>query len=214
MWHDIAESPFGQVMTVVYATPISKGKCRTIVRLPFRFKSAFPRLAFKLTPRWFSHLNQMSILEDDQIFLHLQERAIADSEMSYNKTCYLPTSSDRFVIAYRQWVETYGQPFPHIPFEPAETKREILLERYHSHTEHCQSCQTALTRIQSLKKISLVALLLLWIALPFGIVYQLSPWQMWGIAAIIPTLAAIWWKLGQLESRFSEGEYPPSRNLS
>ena len=214
MWHDIEESPFGQVMTVVYATPISKGKCRSIVRLPFRFKSPIPRFVFNITPRWFSHLNQLSILEDDQIFLHLQEREIADSEMSYSKTCYLPTSSDRFVIAYRQWVETFGQPFPHIPFEPPELRREILLERYHSHTEHCQSCQTALKQIQSLKMLGAIAIFLLWIALPFGIMYQLSPWRMWFIAGLIPFIAAIWWKLGQFESRFYEGEYPPSRNLS
>ena len=76
-----------------------------IVRLPFRFKSPIPRLVFNIIPRWFSHLNQLSILEDARLFLHLQERGIADSEMSYSKTCYLPTSSDRFVIAYRQWVE-------------------------------------------------------------------------------------------------------------
>lgn len=212
MWHDIGESPFGQVMTVVYATPITKGKCRALIRLPFRFKSAIPRLVFKVTPRWYSHLNQMGILEDDQIFLHLQERAIANTDKSYSKACYLPTGSDKFVIAYRQWVEAYGEPFPHQAFAPAETNRDVLLERYYSHTQNCQSCQTALKRIQNLKKLGAIALVLLWIALPMGTVYQLSFWKIWALAGLIPIIAGIWWKLEQLERRFSEGEYPPTRN--
>ena len=28
MWHDLTSKQFGRTMTVVYATPISKGKCR------------------------------------------------------------------------------------------------------------------------------------------------------------------------------------------
>ncbi|MGK7928102.1 MAG: Rieske 2Fe-2S domain-containing protein [Spirulina sp.] len=213
MWNDIAESPFGQVMTVVYATPIEKGKCRALVRLPFRFKSAFPRLVFKVTPRWYSHLNQMSILEDDQIFLHLQERELANSGESHARAFYLPTRSDRFVVAYRQWVETYGEPFPHSPFTPAETNREILLERYYSHTQHCQSCKTALKRIHNLRILAAIALLFSAVVLPFAIGYRLPLWGSLAIAGLIPILAALWWKLGQLEGRFLEGEYPPTRNV-
>lgn len=212
MWHDIADSPFGQVMTVVYATPIEKGKCRTLVRLPFRFKSVFPRFIFKVTPRWYSHLNQMSILEDDQIFLHLQEREFAHTGESYSRACYLPTRSDRFVVAYRQWIETYGEPFPHTFFPPTETNRNILLERYQSHTQHCQSCRTALERVQKLRIFAAIALLLLWVALPLGIEYRVPMGGMLAIAALIPLLAGLWWKLGQLRNRFFAGDYPPTRN--
>ncbi|MDB9313754.1 Rieske 2Fe-2S domain-containing protein [Spirulina sp. CS-785/01] len=214
MWHDIEESPFGQVMTVVYATPIDKGKSRALIRLPFRFKSPFPRFAFKLTPRWYAHLNQMGILEDDQIFLHLQERAIADSPQSYAKTCYLPTRSDRFVLAYRQWVETYGEPFPHQDFPPAETNREILLERYQSHTEHCSSCRTALKRVQGLQKISAILIVFLLIALPITIGYHLPMWGVVLLAGLLLLLTGTTWQLQKLAKGFIQGEYPPSRNIN
>jgi phenylpropionate dioxygenase-like ring-hydroxylating dioxygenase large terminal subunit len=212
MWHNIADSPFGQVMTVVYATPMEKGKCRALVRLPFRFKSVLPRLVFKITPRWYSHLAQMSILEDDQIFLHLQERELARADESYARAFYLPTHSDRFVAAYRQWVATYGEPFPHLPFAPAETNRDILLERYQSHTQNCRSCQAALKQIQIVRNILAIALLCFWVALPLGIAEGMPSGGMFAIAAFIPLLAGLWWKLGQLERRFSVGEYPPTRN--
>ncbi|WP_024546203.1 Rieske 2Fe-2S domain-containing protein [Picosynechococcus sp. NKBG15041c] len=212
MWHDIPESSFGQVMTVVYATPTEKGKCRAIVRLPFRFKAAFPRLAFKLVPRWFSHLNQMGILEDDQIFLHLQERELAKSHKNYAQTCYLPTSSDLFVLAYRQWVERYGEPFPDVPFTPAEPKQAELLERYHSHTIHCASCRQALRRIQGLKKVTVVLGFLAWLGLPLGIVMGIPTLGMGAIACVLPIFGLLWWQLHRLERRFFVGEYPPTRN--
>lgn len=47
-----------------------------MARFPFIFKSALPRAFFKIVPQWYSHLNQNAILEDDQIFLHKQERLI------------------------------------------------------------------------------------------------------------------------------------------
>ncbi len=212
MWHDIADSPFGQVMTVVYATPIAKGKCRALVRLPFRFKSAVPRFVFKFTPRWFSHLNQMGILEDDQIFLHLQERELEKSQTNYAQTCYLPTGSDRFVSAYRRWVENHGEPFPDTTFAPPELRHEILLERYHSHTEQCNSCRTALQRFKRIRQACAIALLLLWIALPLAAIAPLPLWIVGAIAGLTLLTAAAWWKLGQLCDRFTQGEYPPSRN--
>lgn len=212
MWHDIEESPFGQVLTVVYATPTEKGKCRAIVRLPFRFKSAVPRLAFKYTPRWFSHVNQMGILEDDQIFLHVQERELVKSGKNYAQTCYLPTGSDLFVIAYRKWVETYGEPFPDKAFTPLETNQAALLERYHSHTKNCSSCRAALARIQQLKKGAIVIGFLLWLALPLANVLTLPLGATVAIAAIIPVIGIIGWQLHKLERKFFEGEYPPTRN--
>lgn len=47
-----------------------------MARFPFIFKSALPRMFFKIVPQWYSHLSQNAILEDDQIFLHKQERLI------------------------------------------------------------------------------------------------------------------------------------------
>lgn len=212
MWHDIEDSPFGQVMTCVYAVPMEKGKCRAIVRLPFRFKSAIPRLAFRYTPRWFSHVNQMGILEDDQIFLHLQERELAKSTKNYAQTCYLPTGSDLFVLAYRRWVEHFGEPFPDRLLSPAETAQSKLLERYHSHTENCSSCRAALKNIQTIRQGCAIASFLLWLGLPFAGVYGLSVGTMGAIAFGILLCGLTWWQLGNYSRKFYDGEYPPTRN--
>ena len=74
MWHDLTSKQFGRTMTVVYATPIRKGECRLFARFPFKFASKLPGFFIKLTPRWYSHIGQNGVLEDDQIFLHYQER--------------------------------------------------------------------------------------------------------------------------------------------
>ncbi|MEM6500204.1 MAG: Rieske 2Fe-2S domain-containing protein [Cyanobacteria bacterium P01_C01_bin.89] len=213
MWHDIEDSPFGQVMTVVYAIPMEKGKCRAIVRLPFRFKSPIPRLVFKYTPRWFGHLNQNAILEDDQIFLHWQERTLEQSDRNYAQTCYLPTMSDRFVLAYRRWVEKFGEPFPHREFAPAEPFQTVLLDRYQSHTQHCASCQGALKRIQKLRQVTAIATVLLISALPIGITLSWASWMVITLASLLPMGAIAWWLLGKLDRKFYDGEYPPTRNL-
>jgi phenylpropionate dioxygenase-like ring-hydroxylating dioxygenase large terminal subunit len=74
MWHDLTAKQIGRTMTVVYATPTRKGECRVFARFPFQFSSAIPRFFIGITPRWYAHIGQNSILEDDQIFLHYQER--------------------------------------------------------------------------------------------------------------------------------------------
>ena len=74
MWHDLTSKQFGRTMTVVYATPTRKGECRVFARFPFQFSSKLPAFFIKLTPRWYSHIGNNAILEDDQIFLHHQER--------------------------------------------------------------------------------------------------------------------------------------------
>jgi len=61
-------------LTVVYATPICKGECRLFARFPFKFLAKLPGFFIKLRPGWYYHLGQNGVLEDDQIFLHYQER--------------------------------------------------------------------------------------------------------------------------------------------
>ena len=86
------------------ATP---GRCRLMARFPFIFKSALPRFFFGLYPQWLSHTNQNAILEDDQIFLHKQERSIEIEQRagkSYAQSCYMPTKADVYVSAFRKWI--------------------------------------------------------------------------------------------------------------
>lgn len=51
----------------------------------------------------------------------------------------------RFVTAFRQWLDDNGGSVGWAPgvstaLPPRETSREVLLDRYESHTKHCSSC--------------------------------------------------------------------------
>ena len=48
----------------MYGVPVAPGRCRAIVRQPFRFKSAIPRLAFQILPLWQNHLGNNSVLDE------------------------------------------------------------------------------------------------------------------------------------------------------
>ncbi|MFM7427131.1 MAG: Rieske 2Fe-2S domain-containing protein [Elainella sp.] len=208
MWHDLTSKQFGRTMTVVYATPIRKGECRVFARFPFKFSSKIPALFIKLTPLWYSHIGQNSILEDDQIFLHFQERYLEAGGGSdqFTKAFYLPTRADAFVTQLRQWVNQFGaDPFPGQSLPPAQSDA-ALLDRYQSHTVHCRSCSRALANLKRIRLGVAVAGAGLWAGLPLlG-----QP-----LAATLLALAAAagWWGLGRFERRFYEGRAVPPRNL-
>lgn len=54
-------------ITAVYAVPSSPGRCRLIVRQPFRFKNGILRLVFGLMPAFMGHLGNLSVLDDDNV---------------------------------------------------------------------------------------------------------------------------------------------------
>lgn len=216
MWHDLTSKQFGRTLTVVYATPIRKGECRLFAIFPFKFASKVPGLFIKLTPRWYSHLGQNRVLEDDQIFLHHQERYLAEvGSENFTKAFYLPTKADSFVFELRQWVNQYSvDPFPNTSLPPA-LSREELLDRYHSHTTKCNSCRTALANIQKVR---------LWLGVGVALAWTITPIiaVLLNQKAILPTalltglslsLGAVWLYLGKLEKRFYQGENIPPRNI-
>ncbi|MDX2099265.1 MAG: Rieske 2Fe-2S domain-containing protein [Leptolyngbyaceae cyanobacterium bins.59] len=215
MWHDLTSKQFGRTLTVVYATPISKGECRLFAQFPFKFTSKIPALFIQLTPRWYSHIGQNSVLEDDQIFLHKQERYLekAGGSSYFAKAFYLPTKADRFVIELRNWVNQYkAEIFPGDSLTPV-LDQETLLDRYHSHTSKCKSCQGALKRIQQLKFLSLAIAALSWTLAPLFVALNFSM-----SVNLITTLFALtgvgtWFFLTRLEKQFHQGRAIPPRNL-
>ncbi len=216
MWHDLTSKQFGRTLTIVYATPIRKGECRLFAIFPFKFSSKIPAFFIKLTPRWYSHLNQNAILEDDQIFLHRQERYLESQGGSLNfaKAFYLPTRADRFVAELRQWVNQYqADPFWGEELNSALLE-ESLLDRYHSHTKNCASCRTALARIQRIRAVCVgvgatglatIPILPLWIDAPLAAVVS---------SVTIALSGLIWITLDRLEKRFSQGQTVAPRNLA
>jgi phenylpropionate dioxygenase-like ring-hydroxylating dioxygenase large terminal subunit len=215
MWHELNSKQFGYTLTVVYATPIRKGECRLFARFPFRFSSKVPALAISLMPRWYSHMGQNAILEDDQIFLHYQERYLtqAGGGEPIAKAFYLPTKADRFVFELRQWANLFAaDPFPGQVLPPVQGRSQ-LLERYHSHTQHCASCRNALRRMNQIQlglaAIAVVSLAIAPILAAIGV----------GLAGAIANAGVAigsgvgWVGLNQLKRRLVEGRSVPARNL-
>ncbi|MFN3361654.1 MAG: Rieske 2Fe-2S domain-containing protein [Pseudanabaenaceae cyanobacterium] len=208
MWHDLTSQQLGRTLTVVYATPIDKGKCRVFARFPFRLAARIPRLILRWTPLWLSHLGQNAVLEDDQIFLHHQERYLEERGGSahVSRAFYLPTKADLFVLEFHQWLQQYQvDPFPGKKLPPLLTK-EQLLDRYHSHTQHCSSCGRALRYIDRLRNI----------AMGLGAMALLCLTQDWEVASGILGLVAgaMGLGLGTLRRQFYQGRAIPPRNLT
>lgn len=208
MWHEITSEQYGRTVTAVYAVPTKKGHCRLFARFPFKFNSQIPGLFMKLTPQWYNHIGQNSILEDDQIFLHHQERYLEQSGGSgrASKAFYLPTKADTFVTALHKWVQQFdADPFAGQALPPALPKH-ALLDRYHSHTVNCPSCRGALKNIKRLR---------LAVAILGAILWAISPLINSGLLVTLPVAlcGATWWGLKQLEKRFYEGRAVPLRNI-
>ncbi len=215
MWHDLTSQKFGRTLTVVYATPIGRGKCRLFARFPFKFGSKIPWLALKLTPRWYSHLGQNRVLEDDQIFLHFQERYLEQkgSSKNYEQACYLPTKADLFVAELRRWMTHYQvDAFPGQSLAIA-WDTEALLERYHSHTQHCASCRGALANLQKLRRLGAAIAILVLVALPILVLGVGTNLILGVLASVFFTLGTgLWFGLGKLERSFYQGDPIPPRN--
>ena len=153
MWHDLDAKGFARILTVVYAVPIRRGECRLFARFPFQFRSPAPRLLLGLRPRWLQHIGNHKVLEDDQVFLHWQERLFA---AAWWWRCH--RSSVLFALSGRCVCEgavPLGavQRRGALGGSAASPRQELapLMDRFHSHTRHCRSCSTALRRLQALR---------------------------------------------------------------
>lgn len=149
MWHDLTAPAFARILTVVYATPIRRGECRLFARFPFQFRSPWPARLLALRPRWLQHIANHTVLEDDQLFLHWQERVLErrGGSPELSRSCHLATSADLYVRSLHDWVNRHGgEPFPGQPLPP-RLDRDALMEREQAHTRHCRSCSAALRRL-------------------------------------------------------------------
>lgn len=214
--HDLTSKQFGRTLTVVYATPIRKGECRLFARFPFKLSAKLPAFFIKLTPRWYSHISQNGILEDDQIFLHYQERYLEKSGGSpnFNKAFYLPTKADTYISELRKWVNRYdANPFPGESLPPRLSTEE-LLDRYHSHTKHCASCSKALAIIKKGRIAIAFFTVLVWAMIPLTTLLQTQSVILpLSFSAIFLLFTGTWFGLGRLEKRFYQGNEIPPRNL-
>jgi len=210
MWHDLTAKGFGRILTVVYATPIRPGECRIFARFPFQFSSPLPKVLVGLRPRWLQHLGNHTVLEDDQIFLHWQERVLAERGGSdrFEQACFLPTSADVYVRGLHRWVrEVAGVPFPGQALPPRQ-RHEPLLERWQAHTRHCRACSGALRRIRVWRPWLVVAMVadLLLVSLPLALPLTLT------LVALLIAAGLLWRQLNRWERQLLQGNGTPPRN--
>jgi phenylpropionate dioxygenase-like ring-hydroxylating dioxygenase large terminal subunit len=210
LWHDLTARGFARILTVVYAVPIRRGQCRLIARFPFRFQNRLPALLLRFRPLWLQHIANHRVLEDDQIFLHWQERVLerAGGSGQAGRAFFLATPADGYVKALHDWVKQHGgEPFPGQELPP-RLDRLALMDRLHSHTEHCRSCSGALRTIQRWRPLVPV---LAWIGLALVALVPAPAGLVIGTA-----LAAISWLVGQRLGRWQEalsrGDGLPPRN--
>ena len=210
MWHELSAKGFARILTVVYATPIRQGECRLFARFPFQFESPWPARLLGLRPEWLQHIGNHRVLEDDQIFLHWQERVLAQrgGSEALARSCYLATSADRYVQALHAWVlEHGGVPFPAQPL-PARLSDGPLLDRWQSHSRHCRSCRGADQQLQRLQPLSagLAALCLVLVAWS-GLTVAAG---IWGLALLL--LVGLRWQCGRWRQQLRFGDRLPPRN--
>ena len=211
MWHDLTAKGFGRILTVVYATPIRPGECRLFARFPFQFSSAIPKLLVGLRPQWLQHIGNHTVLDDDQIFLHWQERTLAAAGGSacFEQACYLPTGADLYVRALHRWVrELAGGPFVADASLPGRQTNTALLERWQAHTRHCRSCSGALRRIRQGRPVLLVVLAieLLLAASPLGLPLKLT------LLVLLIASGLLLRQLNRWERLLLQGDGHPPRN--
>ena len=210
MWHDLTAKGFARILTVVYATPIRKGECRLFARFPFQFSSPWPGRLLRLRPQWLQHLGNHVVLEDDQLFLHWQERVVEQRGGSHRavRSFHLPTSADLYIRALHDWVQRYGgEPFPGEPLPP-RLNSAALMERYDAHTRHCRSCSGAWKRLRQLQPLSIGLAALALVAAAW-----LGPDWSGGLALAVAAAAGWWcWQSQRWLTALQRGSGLPPRN--
>ncbi|MEB3342888.1 Rieske 2Fe-2S domain-containing protein [Okeania sp.] len=143
---------------VTYCLPVSPGKSRIVAQ----FTRNFAKTIHRLTPRWWDHIGERSlILDGDMVLLNQQEYLLKQKQSSESwKIAYnLPTTADRLVIEYRNWFDKYcGGKLPWNEVGVSDVNNSlinnnhaVLLDRYQQHTQHCSSCRQTLKNLQRLQ---------------------------------------------------------------
>ncbi|MEH2406375.1 aromatic ring-hydroxylating dioxygenase subunit alpha [Nostoc sp.] len=140
------QGKFGGV--ALYSIPLSKDRCRILVRNYGNFFSQ----KIKIMPPWLDHiLIRNKILEGD-LQLVVEQKAQIERLGQNLKEVYLPLkTSDPLVVEYRKWLDKFGSSLPF--YQGYSTSKNlgsskcnqklITLDRFSQHTLICHSCNQA-----------------------------------------------------------------------
>ena len=178
---------FGQAF---YFFPLGKGRCRILTRSYRNFVT----WQVKLTPRWWIHLKQNKILEEDLSQLLGQQEEV--ERLGKNiKQVYSPLPTcDTFAIEYRKWLDRFGSSLPYYrgyttskAMQNADECKQnpVQINRSLQHTQLCNSCNQAYQVTTRLKQ-TFVGVAIALAAL--AIVIDASAMQ---IAAVSASLTAV-----------------------
>lgn len=159
----------GQLILALYATPTRPGWCRHIGCQVFvknqQGKKPQGLSFFGLPlPTWLGHVLASLFLHQDMLFLHYQEKIIAQRRKGkWLDAVFTPNPQDKMVITLRQWLEKragggipwaegYGNDVP-----PAEKDKHKLFDVWTTHTQNCTVCQNALKNINRLSVLAYIA---------------------------------------------------------
>ena len=209
---------------VSYATPTIEGKCRAFARLPvldIKLPYIFViiiKFFYNIKPTFLKHMFINKVIEEDNIFLHIQEKELNNKLNKY----FLPTITDMPTILWRKWLNESGN----IPWVNKNIEKKYinlqynkyeLLDRENTHLKHCIVCQNANKNLYKIKKYTLLLLSFTsifgtsLIDLYFPTYNQIIKKTILWFLIII--LGNMWFIFNILQDRLIKGPYPPTRNL-
>uniref|UniRef100_A0A7S2XLJ2 Rieske domain-containing protein n=1 Tax=Attheya septentrionalis TaxID=420275 RepID=A0A7S2XLJ2_9STRA len=169
-----------QFGAALHCMPLSLGKSRLLFRAYFTGLPWFARIMIESKPKWLRNLNSCKVLEQDVGLIATQEDHFARNKGRMLKDDFLLlASSDKFVGAYRQWLDRVGHGMPWFqglastsstqgnnPLHHLNGKElapgldgahhrasnEAVMEtRYHRHVQKCPSTRNALKHVIRIK---------------------------------------------------------------
>uniref|UniRef100_A0A0D3FQE4 Rieske domain-containing protein n=1 Tax=Oryza barthii TaxID=65489 RepID=A0A0D3FQE4_9ORYZ len=200
-----------EVTTVFFCIPVSPGRCRVIWANGYNLDGWFD----KMIPRWWLHIKTNQVLDSDSSVLHIEERNYAAFGLdNWHKACYVPTSSDNLIIAFRNWFKKYcnnqvGWLTPMVNQLPPASTRVEVYERYWSHVMQCTSCSAALKWMRALEVALQVASVAVvgFLAAGKGTVVTSGVQRAAVVAAVVLCFAASRWLAGFIEKTFYFEDY-------
>lgn len=191
----------------LYLTPSEPGRSRFIIRTCAKNPPSKKLLNFKF-PRWWMHFIENDVLDGDSFFLHAQEKTLrreGHHPDDWHKSFFMPTSADRFVVAYRKWLSKHaggGVEWPRgVEFQdPLHwAPREEVMNRLRDHTQHCKDCREFYAQLKS-ARLALAGAAFALLAL--AAVSRGPEVATWGLGAGAVASAAAAWALGGLQRKF------------
>jgi hypothetical protein len=161
----------------LHCMPLGMGRSRLLFRTYFTGLPWYLKVIVSLKPLWLRNLNSCKVLEQDMGLITTQEDHFArNRDRQLADDFLLLGSSDKFVSAYRKWLDRVGHGMPWFQgLVSASTATEgaammspglfaghrgsgqdITETRYHRHVIHSPETRNALARIIKLKQVALV----------------------------------------------------------